>query len=299
VTGARERAIVRAMKRRLRLVSLFLALAACQVHRPTVDGPVPSSWAYPLDVAAVSAPHAMVVSDSALATHVGAQVLARGGNAVDAAVATAFALAVTLPEAGNLGGGGFALIRAADGQTYALDFRETAPAKATRDMYLDADGKPTDESLAGPRASGVPGSVAGYWALHQRLGSKPWAELLAPAIQLAEEGFPVNARMANGIKEAQDRLAKSPASAKIFLPGGAPPAIDSTFKQPELAATLRRIADKGAAGFYDGPTAELIAGAMARTGGLITAADLTAYQAKWRTPIETPYRGYQDRKSVV
>jgi len=275
------------------VVWLVGALAACQIHRPTVEGPVPSSWAYPLDAAAVTAPHAMVVSDSALATHVGAQVLARGGNAVDAAVATAFALAVTLPEAGNLGGGGFALVRTADGQTYALDFREMAPAKATRDMYLDANGKPTDESLAGPRASGVPGSVAGYWALHQRLGSKPWPELLAPAIQLAEAGFPVNARMANGIKENQDRLAKSPASAKIFLPGGAPPAIDSTFKQPELATTLRRIADNGAAGFYDGPTAELIAEAMARTGGLITAADLTAYQAKWRTPIETQYRGYQ------
>ena len=234
----------------------------------------------------------MVVSDSGAASHVGATTLAAGGNAVDAAVATAFALAVALPEAGNLGGGGFAVVRSAEGQSFALDFRETAPGGASRDMYLDAAGKPTPESVNGPRASGVPGSVAGLYALHQRLGRKPWRSLVEPAIELAEDGFVVDERLANGIRAAMPRLARSPASAAVFLPGGAPPVVGSTFRQPELARTLRRIAERGAAGFYYGETADLIATDMRKLGGLITAADLAAYQARWRAPLDIPYRGH-------
>jgi gamma-glutamyltranspeptidase/glutathione hydrolase len=281
------------LRARLLVLPVVLALAACHGHAQTqARPPVPPSWVYPLDAPSVSAPHGMVVSDSALASGVGASVLAHGGNAVDAAVATAFALAVTLPEAGNLGGGGFAVARGADGQAAALDFREAAPAAASHDMYLDGKGAPTKDSLAGPRASGVPGTVAGLWTLHRKLGSRPWATLVAPAIKLAEDGFPVDARLASGIAESKERLALSPASIAIFLPGGAPPAVGTTFKQPDLAATLRRIAEQGAEGFYAGATAAMVVAEMQRAGGLITAADLAAYRAVWRTPVEVDYRGH-------
>jgi gamma-glutamyltranspeptidase/glutathione hydrolase len=254
---------------------------------------VPHAWRYPLDARPTVASHGMVVSDRAIASGVGAEVLATGGNAVDAAVATAFALAVVLPEAGNLGGGGFAVVRTADGTTAALDFREVAPAAAGRDMYLDAAGKPTKDSQDGPRASGVPGSVAGLWALHQRFGSRPWAVLLAPAIRLAEDGFPVDERIHDGLVEARVRLARSAASAALYLPGGQPLAVGAMLKNPDLAAVLRRVAAGGAAGFYQGATAGLIAAEMARNGGLLTEADLAAYGPKWRAPLVVAYRGHE------
>jgi gamma-glutamyltranspeptidase/glutathione hydrolase len=277
-----------------RCAPLLLLLVVCQRSTPSVATvpTVPAGWRFPVSGAVATGEHAILVTEEPLATHVGLEVLRAGGNAVDAAVATAFALAVTYPVAGNLGGGGFAVVRTADGKTYALDFRETAPLGATRDMYLDAQGKPTEDSVVGPRAAGVPGSVAGLWALHGRLGSKPWAELLAPAIRLAEDGFPVSERFHKSIVDEGEEMRRFPASAAQFFPGGEPPAVGATFKNPDLARTLRRIAEHGADGFYLGETAELVAEEMRRSGGVITREDLAGYRAKWRDPIEFDYRGY-------
>jgi gamma-glutamyltranspeptidase/glutathione hydrolase len=234
----------------------------------------------------------MVVSDDELATKVGVRVLASGGNAIDAAVATAFALAAAFPMAGNLGGGGF-LVAWMGGQARALDFREVAPAAASRDMYLGSDRKPTKDSREGWRSVAVPGSVAGLYEAWRTLGSKnaSWADLLAPAIELADRGFSVDHDFAESIGFVRERLVKYAASAALFLPQGAPPPIGSTWSNPELAAVLRRIAQGGPAGFYDGPVAEAIARAMKESGGLITQADLKGYRARWRTPLEYSYRG--------
>jgi gamma-glutamyltranspeptidase/glutathione hydrolase len=249
-------------------------------------------WPYATPVT-VRSEHGMVVTDNTVASNVGRDVLAAGGNAADAAVATAFALAVAYPTAGNIGGGGFAVTRM-KGQVRALDFRETAPAAATRDMYLNPDGKPKPEAREGIKSVGVPGSVAGLWELHQKLGSKKktWAELLAPAIALAENGFPVDDAFLSTLEVAGKRMLKHPVSAALFFPNGAPPAKGTTFKNPELAAVLRRI-EKGPKGFYEGPTADAIVAQMKADGGLITLADLKKYQAKWRTPIEFTYRGHK------
>jgi gamma-glutamyltranspeptidase/glutathione hydrolase len=234
----------------------------------------------------------MVTSDSALATKVGVDVLASGGNAVDAVVATALALAVVFPTAGNLGGGGF-LVARVGGEARALDFRETAPAAATHDMFRGADGKPTSESRDGWRSVGVPGSVAGLWEAWHTLGSKrkTWAEIVAPALALARNGFAVDAPFVKSIEKMQPRLAKDPGSASLFLPGGAPPAVGATWKNPELGNLLARVSDKGPSGFYEGPAAKAIAASMKKQGGLITEADLLAYRAKWRPVVEYEYRG--------
>lgn len=236
----------------------------------------------------------MVVSDNTVATNVGRDVLAAGGNAADAAVATAFALAVAYPTAGNVGGGGFAVTRM-KGQVRALDFRETAPAAASRDMYLDPDGKPKPEAREGIMSVGVPGSVAGLWELHQKLGSKKktWAELLAPAVALAKNGFVVDEALLSTLEFGGKRMLKHPVSAALFFPGGAPLPKGSTFKNPELAAVLERIAAKGPKGFYEGPTAAAIVAQMKADGGIMTLADLAKYQAKWRTPVTSKYRGYE------
>lgn len=235
----------------------------------------------------------LVVSESAAATAVGQRVLADGGNAVDAAVATAFALAVTHPSAGNLGGGGFAVVRVGPGKARALDFREVAPAAATETMFVNADGKPTLDSLFSHRAAGVPGSVAGLHELHAKLGKKPWKDLVLPAVVLARDGFVVDKFLAAGFGSARLRelLQRSPASAAIWLPGGAPVKEGDTVKIPELATALQRIADKGRAGFYRGETAALIVAEMKRGEGLITAADLAAYKPVWREPLRFGYRG--------
>jgi gamma-glutamyltranspeptidase/glutathione hydrolase len=242
------------------------------------------------DVAVARARRGMVVAEANGASKVGAQVLRSGGNAVDAAVATAFALAVVHPTAGNIGGGGFAVVRSADGHVVTLDFRETAPAAATPDMYR---GKGKESSLDGHLAAGVPGSVAGLWTLHQKYGRKPWKTLVAPAISLARDGFVVDAAFAKAIANGEKRLRKNPASTALFLPGGPVPAIGSTWRAPALAATLARIAEQGAAGFYRGKTAALIVDEMQRGGGIITAADLAGYEAVWREPIVFTYRGYR------
>jgi gamma-glutamyltranspeptidase / glutathione hydrolase len=234
----------------------------------------------------------MITCDAGLASKVGADVLAAGGNAVDAAVAASFALAVVFPTAGNIGGGGFIVARVS-GQSYALDFRERAPAAATRDMYLGTDGKPTHDSRDGWRSVGVPGSVAGLWEAWNKLGSHrlSWAELVGPAIQLAERGFEVDASFAKMIEVVRSRLAKYPASAALFLPGGGPPAVGAHWQDPDLAKVLRRIAQEGPPAFYTGPIADAIVRAMKENGGLLTSADLAAYRAEWRRPIEYEYRG--------
>jgi gamma-glutamyltranspeptidase/glutathione hydrolase len=234
----------------------------------------------------------VVTSDNTFASQVARDVLAQGGNAADAAVALAFALAVTFPTAGNVGGGGFAVTRFA-GKARALDFRETAPAAASRNMYLDASGNVTSDAREGPRAAGVPGAVAGLWELHQALGSKrkSWAELLAPAVKLARDGFVVDAAFAGSIREAEALLRKFPASLALYFPQGQPPVVGTTFRNPDLAEVLARIAKDGPRGFYQGPTAARIVDEMKRSRGYITAADLKDYRAKWRTPIEFDYRG--------
>ncbi len=233
----------------------------------------------------------MVASDNRIASEVGAQIMRDGGNAVDAAVATGFALAVAYPEAGNLGGGGYMVIRMADGRVAALDYRETAPLAATRDMYVGADGKVTGESLVGPKASGVPGAVAGMVEAQRRFGTLSLAKVMAPAIKLAAEGFVVDSTFARSLTNGRYRIGEFDGKA-VFFPNGAAPAVGSRFAQPALARTLRLIADSGAAAFYRGSIADSIAAQMKRSGGLITKEDLARYRAIWRTPIRSTYRGY-------
>ena len=233
-----------------------------------------------------------VVSANQHASRVGLEVLKSGGNAVDAAIATGFALAVTHPQAGNIGGGGFMVVRMADGREVALDYREMAPRKAHRDMYLDPDGKVLPRaSLWTALAAGVPGSVAGMWKAHERFGSKPWKELVMPAVRLARDGFEVTHFLRSSIRAKTRVFSKWPATAAIFLPNGEPPALGSTFKQPDLAATLERIANDGPKGFYAGKTAELITKEMERSEGLIDAKDLAAYRAIERKPLRGTFRG--------
>src|SRR5579875_1467373 len=211
----------------------------------------------------VRAAHGMVVAQEPIAADVGVAVLKSGGNAIDAAVAVGFALAVTHPVAGNLGGGGFMLVRLADGTTDFLDFRECAPQKASRDMYLDAAGNPTRDSIVGWRSSGVPGSVAGFEAAYQKFGSKPWADLVSPAVKLAADGFPVSASFAASLNAPHNNIRLDPESTRIFLRDGNPYQPGDTLKQPDLAATLTRIQKDGAKGFYQGQTASQLAAAMA------------------------------------
>lgn len=233
----------------------------------------------------------MVVSESEQATKVGKEILAAGGNAVDSAIATAFALAVTHPTAGNLGGGGFAVVRVASGKVVSLDFRETAPGAATTDMYVDKDGKVTKASRTGYLASGVPGSVAGLWELHQKLGKLPWKDLVEPSIKLARDGFTVDKVLGEAIQRRAMDLLEFKATADIWVPNRVPRAAGSTVTIPQLAVVLERIRDDGANGFYKGETAKAIADEMKKNGGLITLEDLAAYKAVWRDPLTVTYRG--------
>jgi len=240
----------------------------------------------------VRARRAMVVTREPHATEAGLRVLQAGGNAVDAAIAVGFALAVTHPSAGNIGGGGFLLVRFADGRTAFIDFRERAPGKAHRDMYLDASGKPTYESVRGWRASGVPGTVRGFELAHRKYGSKPWAELVAPAVELAVKGFPVSYGLASSLRNSR-ALARFPESRRIFQRDGRFFEVGEKLVQPELGRTLERIARRGAADFYEGETARILAREMAAHGGLITLEDLRSYAAVERKPLEGSYRGHQ------
>jgi gamma-glutamyltranspeptidase/glutathione hydrolase len=236
----------------------------------------------------------MVATTHALATAVGVDVLRRGGNAVDAAVAVALTLAVVYPFAGNLGGGGFMLIRTADGRTTAIDYRETAPAAASRDMYLDAKGELVkDSSTVGYRAAGVPGTPAGLGLALEKYGTLRWADLGEPARMLAERGYPVDARDLRQLKGDEEKLAKFPDSRRIFLRDGRPYAEGELLKQPELARTLERLEKRGPREFYEGETARLIADDMKANGGLITRDDLRGYRAKEREPLVGTYRGYR------
>jgi gamma-glutamyltranspeptidase/glutathione hydrolase len=235
----------------------------------------------------VRAAYGMVVAEEPLAADVGVAVLKSGGNAVDAAVAVGFALAVTHPFAGNLGGGGFMLIRLADGKSTFIDFRERAPGKASHDMYLGPDGKPTRESIEGWRSSGVPGSVRGFEMANAKYGTRKWADLVSPAVELAAKGFPLSYRAADGLANSR-ALAADPESKRIFTGHAA----GDPLMQPELAATLRRIAANGAKEFYEGETAKRFAAEMEKHGGLITLADLKNYQATERAPLSGMYRNY-------
>jgi gamma-glutamyltranspeptidase/glutathione hydrolase len=240
----------------------------------------------------VRAKRAMVVSSEENATRAGVEILRDGGNAVDAAIAVGFALAVTHPWAGNLGGGGFMLIRFADGRTTFLDFRERAPRAASRDMYLDAQGKPTDDSVAGSRASGAPGPVRGFDLALKKDGTKQWAALIEPAITLAQKGFPLTWGLAESLRSSE-RMARFPESHRIFQRDGRFYEMGEVLRQPELAATFERIAKSGPNEFYEGKTAQLIAADMERNGGTITLEDLKEYTPVERQPLRSTYKDYE------
>ena len=280
----------------------ILALAMCVAGAAHAQ---PATWKYPPGNRAAFAKHAMVASSSRLAAQVGADVMKAGGNAIDAAVAVGFALAVVYPEAGNIGGGGYMVIRMADGRTASLDYRETAPASAFRDMYVDSAGKLTSYSINGRSAAGVPGVVGGLTAAHARYGKLSLANVMEPAIRLAAEGFKVDSALARSIA-GKEAVIKQYAGAKVFFPGGAPVTVGTTLLQPDLANTLRAVARDGAKGFYRGRVADLIVAEMnrdcppgvkararaSRGCGLITAKDLQRYEPVWRKPIATAFRGY-------
>ncbi len=237
----------------------------------------------------------MVASQEATATQVGLEVLKGGGNAVDAAVAVGFALAVTLPRAGNLGGGGFMLIHMAEsGETLALDYREEAPAAAGRDLFLDADGKVDNQRARFSYLSaGVPGTVAGLSAAQARFGRLSLAEVLAPAIRLAEEGMPVSVALAEGLAARAERLKAWPETARVFFKAdGSPYSAGEKLVQSDLAWSLKEIARDGAAAFYEGEVGQRIAADMKANDGLITESDLAAYDVVWREPVTGSYRGY-------
>src|SRR6266404_4378253 len=239
---------------------------------------------------AVRASHGMIATDEELGSEAGVEILKRGGNAVDAAVAVAFALAVVEPAAGNIGGGGFMLIRLANGKTTFLDYREVAPGKATRDMYIGKDGKLDEEaSVIGYRSVAVPGTVAGLAVALRTYGSMKLADVMAPAVRLAENGFPINRRLAQEFEEHRAALQRFAVSRRIFLNDGKMFQPGDTFRQPELAATLKRIARNGAAEFYSGETAHAIVDDMSRLGGLITPDDLAKYQPKVREVLRAKY----------
>ena len=272
-------------------LTLLLTLSATALPAQQT-GLFPESWKYAGKARVAEAEHAMVASGSPIASDVGRDIMKQGGNAVDAAVAVGFALAVVHSQAGNIGGGGFMVMRMKDGKSYALDYRETAPAKATRDMYLDAKGEPTDKSVYGPLAAGVPGAVAGMLEAHHRFGKLSLAKVINPAITLAAQGYLVDDYRSRSYRSAIDRLKQYEGSAKVFLVDGKEPQAGTVFKQPDLARTLTAIRDHGRDGFYKGWVAKAIVEEMARGDGIISLDDLAGYQAKWREPIKINYRGF-------
>jgi len=249
-------------------------------------------------VRAIAAEHGLVVAQERLAAQVGADILRQGGNAIDAAVATGFALAVTYPRAGNIGGGGFMVIHsAARNEDVAIDYRETAPGAITRDIFLGADGKPdTDKSRNSALGIGVPGTVAGLALALEKYGSGRFtlAQILKPAIELARDGFVVADDMADTLPDMYRRMGRWPNSAKAFSRGdGTPLQEGDRLVQADLAATLSAIAEQGPRGFYEGPVADGLAATIAKAGGIMTADDLKSYQAVIRNPVRGSYRGYE------
>ncbi len=273
--------------RRFRHAFAVLGLAAALALAPLAA-------ALPASPAPVAGEHGMVVSAQHLASQVGIETLKAGGNAVDAAIAVGYALAVVYPNAGNIGGGGFMTIRFSDGRSTFLDFRERAPLAATRTMYLDKDGNPLKRaSLDGYLAVGVPGSVAGFEAAREKYGKLPRTQLMAPAIRYAREGFVLGRGDAASLAGAAGRLAKDPAAAAIFLkPDGKPYAAGDRLVQTDLAATLETVARDGADAFYKGPVAEAIVGAGAGKGGILAKADFERYAVRELEPVACTYRGY-------
>ncbi|MGI4738847.1 MAG: gamma-glutamyltransferase [Janthinobacterium lividum] len=260
--------------------------------RPTPSAPVKDQL--PPAAAPVVARHALVVSAHPAASQVGRAIMQQGGNAYDAAVAVQFALAVVLPVAGNVGGGGFIVYRDHAGAAGTLDFRETAPAGASRDMYLDASGNIVPGlSTAGPLSTGTPGTVAGMEALHKKLGKLPWAQLVAPAVRLAARGVALTEKEAAGLNRTRADFTKYNSGSLPVFVRPTPWQAGDTLKQPELAAVLQRVQSQGRAGFYQGRTAELLLAEMKKGGGLITQQDLDTYQPKWRAPLRGTYRGYE------
>jgi gamma-glutamyltranspeptidase / glutathione hydrolase len=269
------------MLSRLIYLSVVILIAAC------TPGNKPEA------VTGLMVDSAMVVSAHPLASQVGVAVMRKGGNAIDAAIATQLALAVVFPAAGNIGGGGFMVVRMNDGQIAALDYRERAPGKATTDMYLDSTGNVIENlSIAGHLASGVPGSVDGMVEAHAKYGSLPWAELVQPAIDLAMNGFPLTEREANWLNDLQVNLAKYNTVSPGFLIREKWNAGDS-IRWTDLGHTLERIRDQGRAGFYEGKTADDIVAEMQRGGGLISHEDLKNYRSSWREPIVGQYKNYR------
>jgi gamma-glutamyltranspeptidase/glutathione hydrolase len=266
---------------------------------------IPAGWKYYPRHPVATAKSAMVVSSAPLATEAALEILRAGGNAVDAAVAVGFALAVVYPEAGNIGGGGYMVIRLANGKTSAIDYRETAPAAAFRDMYLDSTGRVTRGSVIGRAASGVPGAVAGMAEALARYGSMPLSRVIAPALRLASEGFIVDSALAASLADKKALISRF-AGGDVFFPGGSAPRRGARMVLPELASTLRAISEQGAAGFYRGRIPQLVSAEMQRgcppgvaprarashACGIITAEDFPRYRPSWRTPLRTTYRGY-------
>ena len=254
----------------------------------------PSGGAPAQILRSTDAPSGMVVSASAIASEAGAQVLANGGNAVDAAIATGFALAVTYPTAGNIGGGGFMVIRMADGRATTIDFREKAPLAATPEMFTDADGAySATKHHRSHLAVGVPGTVAGFALAHKKYGAASWKKLVDPAVALAADGFLVPTGLAASLSGTVTRLKEYPATVAAYSKSGTPYAAGERMKLPDLARTLTRIRDRGRDGFYKGETARLIAEEMKRGGGIITENDLATYEARERAAVKGTFKGYE------
>ena len=271
----------------MRLTLLMALTTVAWAQQP--DSKSPREIGYPLPA---HGRHGMVASSDRIASSVGLDVLKRGGNAVDAAVAVALALAVTHPSAGNLGGGGFMLIRMADGRAAAVDYRETAPEKASHDMYLGADGKLVPQlSTSGYLASGVPGTVSGLSLALSKFGKQPWADAVEPARKIAADGFAVSYTLAASLRNSR-AIRAFPEGKRIFQRDGRFYEEGEVLKQPELAATLGRLKSNGPREFYEGQTAQLLAADMREHGGIITLDDLKNYHAVLREPLKGTYRGY-------
>jgi gamma-glutamyltranspeptidase/glutathione hydrolase len=266
---------------------LIALLVACQPPQEAPQGPMVSGHE------TQRSPQGMVVSSNTIASEVGAEVLRAGGNAVDAAIATGFALAVVHPTAGNVGGGGFMIIRFPDGTSTALDFREKAPLAAHSEMFLDENGEYSRSIHHNSHlAVGVPGTVAGFASAHEKYGSGEWARLVDPSVSLAAEGFSLSESLAGSFGRVVRSMENYPASLAKFAKEGEPYVVGDLWVQSDLAGTLGRIRDQGRDGFYLGETARLIAQEMERGGGMITEEDLALYQAVERVPIKGTFRGY-------
>ena len=287
------RALLMAIGSLALLVSVARGQSAAEYHDQTQAA---SAWPQH----AVRAGHGMVATDEELGSQAGVDILKRGGNAVDAAVAVAFALAVVEPAAGNIGGGGFMLVRLADGRTTFFDYREVAPGKASRDMYIKPDGTLDKQlSVLGYKSVAVPGTVAGLELALKTYGKLKLADVMAPAIHLAEDGFPVSEKLARQLEDQRQYLQQFSVSRRIFLNDGKMLRVGDTFRQPELAATLKRIAKNGAAEFYRGETAQRLVQDMKQMGGLISLEDLAQYQPKLRQALQANYQVEGHRWDVI